>query len=94
MDDNAEFIQAILTAPDKDGASLIYASWLPIARGGRPSKFIRVQCKFARLAHDDDQVSDLQAREYRLLSRHFTAWRDEYMYVKFRPGVHRGTGPL
>jgi len=86
MDEGAGFIEAILAAPSDDVPRLVYSDWLEERGEGDRAGFIRAQCELAPLRYDDDRVSALQAREYRLLSRHFAAWRSGYNCVRF----HRG----
>jgi uncharacterized protein (TIGR02996 family) len=86
MTENPAFLEAILEAPNDDGPRLVYADWLEERGDADRAEIIRVQCGLARLRYDDDRVSDLQAREYRLLSRHFTAWCDGYDHVRVRRG--------
>src|SRR5436190_8949015 len=86
MHESVGFIGAILAAPSDDVPRLVYADWLDERGESDRADLIRVQCELARLRYDDDRVSDLQAREYRLLSRHFAAWRAGYPYVRFSRG--------
>lgn len=80
------FIQAILSDPDADTPRLMFANWLEDDGDSDRAEFIRLQCALARLPYDDDHCSDLQAREFRLLSRNFTAWAEQQRNV----GFHRG----
>jgi uncharacterized protein (TIGR02996 family) len=82
------FLQAIIAEPDDDTHRLVYADWLD--EHGQPERadLIRIQCALARLRYDDDAVSELQAREYRLLARHLPRWREQMGYPHAR--VRRG----
>jgi uncharacterized protein (TIGR02996 family) len=80
------FLADICEHPDEDAPRLVYADWLDEHGQSERAELIRVQCSLARLRYDDDRVSDLQAREYRLLSRYLPAWREGYRYAKFRRG--------
>ena len=80
------FLQAILDDPEADAPRLVFADWLEEHGDSDCAEFIRLQCELARLPYDDDHYSDLQAREFRLLSRNFMAWADHQPYVHF----HRG----
>jgi uncharacterized protein (TIGR02996 family) len=80
------FLRAIIASPDDDTPRLVCADWLDEHGEPERAELIRVQCGLARLRYDDGRVSELQAREYRLLSGHLPAWREEYPYGRF----HRG----
>src|SRR5262245_44230050 len=80
------FVTEIIEAPDDDVPRLVFADWLEDHGQEARAGFIRAQCELARLRYDDPRFSELQAQGYRLLSRHFTAWRGAYSHVKFRRG--------
>jgi uncharacterized protein (TIGR02996 family) len=82
------FLASIVAEPDDDTRRLAYADWLEEHDQPERAEIIRVQCTLARLRYDDDDVSSLQAREHRLLSRHLPQWREEMgiPYAGFRRG--------
>lgn len=86
MANEQAFLEAVLSDPDADAPRLVFADWLEEHGDSDRAEFIRVQCELARLPYDEDRYSDLQAREFRLLSRNFTAWADRQPYVHFRRG--------
>src|SRR5262249_31406571 len=72
----AGFLQAIGEAPEDDVPGLIYADWLEEHGQPERAEFIRVQVELAGLPFEDERVSGLQARAFRLLSRHGMTWLD------------------
>ncbi len=89
MKTNPALLQTILAKPNEDAPRLIYADWLE-EQGGESevarAEFIRVQCDLARLRYDDDLCSDLRAREYRLLSKYHSEWKEGFRNLLFRRG--------
>ncbi len=70
----AAFLEAIREDPEDDSPRLIYADWLEDHGDADRAAFIRVQCELARFPADDARRSELQARERRLLVRHYGEW--------------------
>jgi uncharacterized protein (TIGR02996 family) len=90
--DRRALIAAIRAAPEDDTPRLVCADWFE-EQGDEASvaraEFIRTQVARARLAVDDPQQSELQARELRLLKRHAAAWCGSHFLfkkVRFRRG--------
>jgi uncharacterized protein (TIGR02996 family) len=74
MTQDESLLRAICDNPDDDAVRLVYADWLEDQGHSARPEFIRVQVELARLPFDDERVSPLQAREFRLLSRHGVDW--------------------
>jgi uncharacterized protein (TIGR02996 family) len=58
MDDNTDFIRAILAAPDDDALRLVYADWLE-ERGDRKGEYLRLE---AALASDKGTAAQRELR--------------------------------
>ncbi len=74
MNDRDTLFQAILNEPDDIGLRLVYADLLEEEGDAARAEFIRVQCRLAEIAEDDEGRPELLAREQHLLSRHRNAW--------------------
>lgn len=83
---DAAFLAAIIADPDADAPRLVYPDWLDEHGHTDRAEFIRVQCELARTSDEDGRYSELQAREYRLLGRHFPEWAGPFGRVRFRRG--------
>ncbi|MGF1581707.1 MAG: TIGR02996 domain-containing protein [Gemmataceae bacterium] len=84
-----ELLRTIIERPDEDAPRLIYADWLEERSGEvniARAEFIRIQCDLANLPYDDDRCSDLRVREYRLLSKYHSQWKEGFQNVGFRRG--------
>src|SRR5690349_17980473 len=86
MSQEDAFLQAIIDSPDDDAPRLLFADWLEERGDVARAEFIRVQIELARLPFDDERVSALQAREFRLLSRHGMTWLNGAEQGRFRRG--------
>jgi uncharacterized protein (TIGR02996 family) len=74
MNQDETLLQAIIDDPDDDMVRLVYADWLDDRGQSERAEFIRVQIELARLPFEDERISELQAREFRLLARHGMTW--------------------
>lgn len=90
--DRPALMAAVRAHPDDDTPRLVCADWFE-EQGGEANAaraaFIRTQVARARLAPNDPQQSELQARELRLLKRHAAAWCGAHFLfkkVRFRRG--------
>jgi uncharacterized protein (TIGR02996 family) len=68
------FVQAIVENPDDVVLRLAFADWLEEHGEPERAEFIRVQCHSAQLPHDDDQRTDLEKRERKLLEQNCDRW--------------------
>lgn len=73
MTQDDAFLQAIMDNPDDDAPRLIYADWLD-ERDDPRGEFIRVQCRLATMARDDERSLPLEQLERRLLEGHQDVW--------------------
>src|SRR5262245_17404511 len=72
---NPALYRAVLASPDDDAPRLAYADWFE--QNGDPdrARFIRAECRLARLTPWHPEYSDLNDEAVTLLIRHDTAWR-------------------
>lgn len=92
MNDEAEFLGAIVAAADDDGPRLAFAEWLE-KRNDPRGAFIRVQCELARLSKGCEQFLLLRERSEELLRQHAEEWlrpQREYGGKKSRWEFRRG----
>ena len=73
MTDELPFLQAIRHRPRSDEYRLIYADWLE-ERGDPRGRFVRAQCRAARLAPNCPARLELEAEAHSLLFRHEQEW--------------------
>src|SRR5262245_39833845 len=72
--DHADFIEAILAAPEDNAPRLVYADWL-LERDDPRGEFIRLQCELQTIADGDSKVAlRLKKRENALLKEHREQW--------------------
>jgi len=87
--DHADFLNAIIAAPDDDTPRLVYADWLE-ERGDQRGEFIRVQCELARLPDEDPRRVEMQSRERVLLEEHEEQWVSSLKGLVSNWRFHRG----
>lgn len=80
-------VAAILADPDDDAPRLVYADFLDDDGDDERAEILRVQCALDALPFDDDRVSALEARAYRLIARNLADWTDGLPYVRLRRGL-------
>src|SRR5262245_3313032 len=71
---NPALYQAVLDAPDDDGPRLAYADWLEKHRHPERARFIRLQCRQARLSRIDPAYHRLEDEIATLRQRFRKAW--------------------
>src|SRR5262245_45881025 len=68
----------MMADPEDDAPRLVYADWLEEHGGpadAARARFIRSQCRRARLDPDSPEANRLFAQEQQLLGQHAGAWR-------------------
>jgi uncharacterized protein (TIGR02996 family) len=94
--ERAGLIAAIRAAPQDDAVRHVCADWFEEQgdeAGLARAEFIRTQIRRARLMPDDEEQSELAARELRLLKKYALAWCGSHFAfrkVRFRRGFIEG----
>jgi uncharacterized protein (TIGR02996 family) len=74
MVNQEDLLRAIINSPDEDAPRLVYADCLDEQGDSDRAAFIRTQITRASLPEDHPRQSELEAREWRLLSRCGAGW--------------------
>jgi uncharacterized protein (TIGR02996 family) len=84
------FLADIVANPDDDTPRLVYADWLEDNGDPQRARFIRVQCRLARLGQYDLERYDLEGEQADLLQTNQKKWRKPLARVTARVTFRRG----
>jgi len=86
---HADFVRAIVAAPDDNTLRLVYADWLQETGDEPRAEFVRAQVELATPDLDADRAAALRRREKALLGAHGAVWREPFR-AEHAPAFTRG----